>query len=159
MAKIAVLLVVVLVTGLAAPMSARAEVAADYGGDYGGPPIALAFILTNGPLVSCYDMAARLGSTGARLTGRTYMVNNSVLAQGQAVVGFAYLDGEQIVFGFEAFPTAASPAAQVAAKIGGAIALATLLGTGLGYHFLGTNIIPFGFQVRLAVQNCQTEVA
>jgi hypothetical protein len=162
MAKIAVLLVVVLVTGLVAPVSSRAEVAADYGGPDGGygPPLGpLAFILTAGALVSCYDMFARIASSGVRLTGTAYQVNNVVLPLGQAVVGFAYANGDQVVFGFEAFPNASSSAAQIAAKVGGAFLLSTLLGNGYGYHFTPANIFAFAFLFQLAAVSCQQHFA
>lgn len=150
MAKIALLLTVVLLTGLVAPALARAEASEDYGGV---PPIAVAFVLTNGPQISCYDMNARVSSTGTlRLAGRAYMVNNQLLTQGQAVVGYGYLNGDQIVWGFEAFPTAA---AQVAAKVGGTVSVATLLGNGFGYHLLFNQIFSFAFAVRLVLATCQ----
>ena len=146
MSKFAMLLIVVLLTG---PVATPAR--ADGYGPSIGP---LAFIITNASLVSCYEMYARGSSTGYRLTGQAYKVNNQPAAQ--AVIGYAYFAGDQVVWGLEAFPT---PAAQVAAKIGGSFLVSTLLGNGFGYHIIPSGMIPFSFLFRFGLGPCRDFVA
>ncbi len=147
MSKIARLLLIVVLSTAPVVTPARAD-------GYGPPLGPLAFIITNGALVSCYDMYAHVSSTGIGLKGMAYKVNNQRVAQ--AVSGYAFISGDQVVWGFEAFPTAA---AQVAAKLGGFFLLNTLMGNGFGYHIIPSGMIPFSYLFRLGLGPCQDFVA
>lgn len=141
MAKIAMLIVILVTELVVTPARANSG--------YGSPLGPFAFIITNGTLVSCYDMRAHMSSTGIELKGESYRVNN--LAGVQPAIGYAVLSGSQVVWGLEAFPNSA---VQVAAKIGGAFPLSTGLGNGFGFHIIPTGMIPFSFNFRLGAGLC-----
>jgi len=83
------------------------------------------------------------------LKGETTAFNNTPARQ--AVIGSAVIDGDSVVWGLEAFPTAGL---FVAAKLGGLLALSTLTGNGAGFQLTQLGVFAFLLTLALILGPC-----
>lgn len=136
----ATLLVITIAVMLLVPPVAQAE-------DFG--PIC--FQINRGGTQDRYEVFAYSTADSNRfiLKGVTTAFNNT--AARQAAMGTAIIDGDSVVWGLEAFPTAGL---FVAAKLGGLLALSTLTGDGAGFHLTESGVFAFLLTLALILGPC-----